>query len=288
MEVLVLGGDLRYLEIINNLSSKFNVDLVGYKNIFINDSSKNIELDNIDISKYDVILFPINGVMEKNLINCKFNNNPVKLPNDLLVNTKDNVLIFSGINTPCLDNMLNLANRKCHFLMNDENVIKENSVPTVEGIIADIIINTEKTITDSSVLVFGYGNIGRLLVDYLKKLGADVTVSILLDEDKRVLDNKNINNFFSYDRECLIDSIGHSDIIINTVPKTIINDSDIKYLNRDVYFLDISSHPHGINQEILDDFFIKNKLYLGIPGKVAPKTAGKILTKKINKIMEDI
>ena len=88
MNVLVLGGDLRYLEIIENLSSKYSVDVVGYKNTYINDCVRNINIDNVDISKYDVIIFPINGVMEKNLINCRFNNTPIKIDEDFLVNRR--------------------------------------------------------------------------------------------------------------------------------------------------------------------------------------------------------
>lgn len=287
MNILILGGDSRYLEIIKDLSSKYNVDLVGYRNIYINDTIHNIDIKNLDISKYNIIIFPINGVMDNNLINCHFNSNPIQLPTDILINAQDNVLIFSGINTPNLNNMLKIANKECTFLMNDTCVVKENAIPTVEGIIADIITNTDITINDSKVLVLGYGNIGRVLVEYLNMLGANTSVGIILDKDKELLSKKNINSFYTTNREQLIREINNNDIIINTVPQFIINDDDIKYINPDSYILDISSHPHGINKSMLDKYHIKNKLYLGIPGKIAPKTAGKILIKKINYITED-
>ncbi len=288
MNVLVLGGDLRYLSIIEHLSDKYSVDAVGYKNTYINDKVKNVLIDNVDVSIYDVIIFPINGVMDKNLINCRFNNNPVKLPSDFLVGTKNNVLIFSGISTPNLDNMLSVSNRKCTYLMKDLSVIRENAIPTVEGIIADIIINTEKTIKNSNVLVFGYGNIGNVLVKYLRLLGANVSVAVIENNDKLDLDSIGVDCFYSYDQSDLISHISSTDIIINTVPSTVIDDDNIKYINRNAYVLDISSHPHGINSEVLDELFIKNKIYLGIPGKVAPITSGQILTKKIYEVMEGI
>ncbi len=287
MEVLVLGGDLRYLEVINSLSSKYNVDVIGYKNTFINDDVHNISIDNVNISKYDVIIFPINGVMDKNLINCRFNNNPIKLSEDLLVNSKENVLIFSGISTPNLNKMLEVSHRDCIYMMKDKNVIVENAIPTVEGIIADVILNTEHTVDKSNVLVFGYGNIGKVLVKYLDLLGANVTVAIIEENDKKVLDHIGFNNFYSNNISDLINSIGNVDVIINTVPSTVIDNSLIKYINKDAYVLDVASHPHGIDREVLDEFFIKNKLYLGIPGKVAPKTSGKILSKKINNVLGD-
>jgi len=287
MNVLVLGGDLRYLEIIENLSSKYSVDVVGYKNTYINDCVRNINIDNVDISKYDVIIFPINGVMEKNLINCRFNNTPIKIDEDFLVNSKDNVLIFSGISSPCLDNMLRVSGRDCIYMMKDKAVIRENAIPTVEGIIADLVLNTDKTIDESNVLVFGYGNIGQVLVKYLSMLGADVAVSVIEPDDIKILNAIGVDCFYSNSCSDLVSHIKNTDIIVNTVPDKIIDNSLIKYINKDCYVLDIASHPHGIDREVLDEFFIKNKLYLGIPGKVAPKTSGKILSRKINKVLGD-
>ena len=287
MNVLVLGGDLRYLEVIENLSSRYSVDVVGYKNTYINDSVRNISIDNVDVSMYDVIIFPINGVMDKNLINCRFNNTPVKVSDDFLVNSKENVLIFSGISSPCLDKILMVSNRECIYMMKDKEVIRENAIPTVEGIIADLVLNTDKTINDSSVLVFGYGNIAQVLVKYLNMLGADVTVSVIEPDDIKILNAIGIDCFYSNSCSDLVDHIKNTDIIVNTVPDKIIDNSLIKYINKDCYVLDIASHPHGIDREVLDEFFIKNKLYLGIPGKVAPKTSGKILSRKINSVLGD-
>jgi dipicolinate synthase subunit A len=287
MNVLVLGGDLRYLEVIENLSVRNNVDVVGYRNTYINDRVNCINIDDVCISKYDSIIFPVNGVMDNNLINCRFNNTSIKLNDDFLVGCKNNCLIFSGIPTSNLNKLLDNASMDCVYLMKDKEVVNSNSIPTVEGIIADIVLNTEITVNESNILVFGYGNIGKVLVKYLKMLGANVTVSIIEPADKKVLDNMGIDCFYSSDTNSLVKEIGSNDIIINTVPNTVIDNSLIKYINRDSYILDIASHPHGVDREVLDEFFIKNKLYLGIPGKVAPKTSGKILSKKINQVMGD-
>jgi len=286
MNVLVLGGDLRYLEIIDDLKSRYSVSVVGYKNTYI-DGVKNIDISDVDIGRYDVVILPINGVMNKNMINCRFNNTPIKLPQDFFVNSKDDVLIFSGISTPNLDELLKVSNRDCIYMMKDKEVIRKNAVPTAEGVLADVINNTDCTLGDSKVLVFGYGNVGKVIVRYLRYFNSDICVSIIDPKDKKDLDNLGIKCFYSDCRSDLVDHIASSDIIINTVPSTVINDDLIKYINRDCYVLDIASHPHGINKEVLDEFFIKNKLYLGIPGKIAPKTSGKILSKKINDVMGD-
>ena len=116
---------------------------------------------------------------------------------------------------------------------------------------------------------------------------SNITVSIVKESDKALLNSLGIKSFYSFNQIDLIREIGETDIIINTVPMTVICDKFIRYINPDAYVLDVASHPHGIDQEVLAEYFIKSKLYLGIPGKIAPKTSGKILSKKISKVMGD-
>lgn len=284
MNCLILGGDKRYYEIIRDFKNKnYNVDMVGYINEFAGTSS--INYDDINIKKYDLILFPISGVGNDFIIKGE---KKFKVEADLLKDVKENCLIFSGIKTNCLEEMMKYCKKNINFLMNDESVIKENSIITVEGIISDIITNTDITINKSKVLVIGYGNIGSYLTKVLNDLKALVSVSVILDKDKNSLDKLNINSVYSNDISSMCKVISESDIIINTVPSLVLNEYYINYMKSNCYVLDIASYPHGIDQEALNNRNIKNKIYLGIPSIVAPKTAGKILSKKIDSVVGGI
>ena len=278
MNTLIIGDDRRYSIIINNFIEKnYNIDLLGFKDEII--GTNKIYLDDIDISKYDIIIFPVSGVLNDFKIKSK---EDIKLSIHFLENSKDDVLIFSGINTDCLDKMLAYSNKCATFLMKDKEVIKENVIPTIEGILADIIINTDITIRNSNIMVIGYGNIGKELVKILRYLNANVTVSIELDKDKEMLDFLSIPNVYSSDIDKMISKISKQDIIINTAPSLVLDNKYINYYKSDVYILDIASYPYGIDKEILDKNNIKNKIYSSIPNEVAYKTSGIILTKKIN------
>lgn len=284
MNCLILGGDKRYYEIIRDFKNKnYNVDMVGYINEFAGTSSINYE--DINIKKYDLILFPISGVGNDFIIKGEKN---FKVEANFLKNVKENCLIFSGIKTNCLEEMMKYCKKNINFLMNDESVIKENSIITVEGIISDIITNTDITINKSKVLVIGYGNIGSYLTKVLNDLKALVSVSVILDKDKNSLDKLKINSVYSNDINSMCKVISESDIIINTVPSLVLNEYYINYMKNNCYVLDIASYPHGIDQEALNNKNIKNKIYLGIPSIVAPKTAGKILSKKIDSVVGGI
>lgn len=284
MNCLILGGDKRYYEIIRDFKNKnYNVDMVGYINEFAGTNSINYE--DINIKKYDLILFPISGVGNDFIIKGEKN---FKVEANLLEDVKENCLIFSGIKTCCLEEMMNHCKKNINFLMNDESVIKENSIITVEGIISDIITNTDITINKSNVLVIGYGNIGSYLTKVLNDLKALVSVSVILDKDKNSLDKLKINSVYSNDISSMCKVISESDIIINTVPSLVLNEYYINHMKSNCYVLDIASYPHGIDQEALNNRNIKNKIYLGIPSIVAPKTAGKILSKKIDSVVGGI
>lgn len=278
MKILILGGDKRYHQIIDNLSKKYEITLVGYHTHFENCTYKKIE--DINISLYDCIIFPVNGIQTDYIINAE---EDFKVPNNLLEKTKENVIIFSGINTPLLKEVL--MDRKCILLMKDDEIIKENAIPTVEGIISNLIGNTDITISGANIMVIGYGNIGKYLISILKDMGANVVVSIIDEKDKAILDKTNINNCYSYDYLSMKSYLNKMDMVINTAPTLVINKDFINSLNQDIYILDVSSYPHGIDKESLDKRKIKNNIYLGIPSKVAPKTSGLILTKKIDKIL---
>ena len=184
-----------------------------------------------------------------------------------------------------LDEILKNGQKKAFFLMKDKEVIKDNVIPTVEGILADIITNTDITIKNANILVIGYGNIGKYLVETLNHLKANTIVSIKEDYDKYLLDQKNIYNIFSNDIQKMNKVLEKTDIIINTVPSLVLDKNYIDNININAYVLDVSSRPHGIDKEALIKKDINFKIYLGIPSKIAPKTSGLILSKKINHII---
>ncbi len=287
MKALFLGGDKRQIEIIKDLiRKKIEVDLVGYDLIDIKDI-KNIDADNICISEYDLIFFPISGVKDDLSIACSYSSKKIFLQVNLLENSKEKGKIFTGIKTDKLNQMLKIANKDCIALMEDIDIKKANSIPTVEGIIGDLIYNTDYTINDANIFVLGYGNVGKPLVRTLQYLNANVTVGIIKPEEFAELAKYQIPCIYTNNHELMQNIMQDSNIIINTVPELILNKEYLQNLNDTVYILDISSHPHGVDFKSADELKIKNKLLLGIPGDVAPKTAGNILVKKINSIIKE-
>ncbi len=288
MKILFLGGDKRQLEVINNLIRKqHEIDVVGYDKVNLPKAIMKQKINKVKISDYQVIFFPVSGVKKNFEIKTDFSSKRLIVPSNLLEKVREDVLIFTGIKTPELNNMLKIANKKVIVLMEDDEVKKENSIPTVEGIIGDLIYNTDYTINQAKILVFGYGNVGKLLVDKLKHLGAELIVGVIKEKDYQDLKQQQINVIYTNQIKAMQEVIMNNniDIIVNTVPELILNKEYLKILNKKVYILDISSHPHGIDFKAAKELNLRTHLWMGVPSVVAPKTAGKILVKKINLII---
>ena len=281
MNCLILGGDRRYYQIIENFINRgYNVDIVGYKKEF--EKAQLLDYSELQISKYDVIIFPVSGVGDNFLVKAEQN---FKIEPNILNMAKKDCLIFSGINTLCLEEIKKLSGRNITYLMQDRKVICDNVIPTVEGIVADLILNTDITLDKSKIMVIGYGNVGSYLVNVLKKLNANLVVSVIEKCDKSSLEKQAIASVYSYDKMAMQMFLQSVDMVVNTVPTLVLNKQYIDSLKHDCYVLDIASKPHGIDKNYLDQKQIKNKIYLGIPADIAPKTSGNILSKKINSII---
>lgn len=262
MRVLVFGGDKRYEEVVNYLKkANYDVDV-------------SLDIEKINPSIYDGIILPVLGIDDGYKVGSEF------LGKDFFVDTKEQVKIFSGIKTKALNSMLTMANRECLYLMQESDVVRQNIVPTVEGILADIIDNTDVTIHDSNIMVIGYGNVGKYLVNVLDNLKANVHIGINQEDDYNHLMSDGKKVFFTND-SLMNAYLRISDIIINTAPSLVLRKEHIPYINDNAYILDIASKPYGIDQDAFNKNNVDFKIYSSIPSKVAPKTAGMILARKI-------
>lgn len=274
MKVLFIGGDLRNIEILKYFNKLgYDVDLIGYEkiNYFY---TKNLSEH---ISHYDIIVLPINGIKDNNECTSKFSQNPIYIEDDILQKISKNCLVFTGLITEKLKKL----NKNIISLINDEDIKKENGIITSEGVIMDIIQNTDFSIHNSKILVIGFGNVGKPLVKVLESMGSNVFVGV-----KNKNDILNELYFSTKDIEKFIKFVKQSDVIINSAPELTLDKNILEFINPDTYIVDVSSYPYGIDLNHCRNMNKNVTLLPGIPGIIAPKSAGKILTKKIDRTIK--
>ena len=95
MNILFLGGDKRYRYMITECKKKqFNIYQIGFNNI---GDAKELNIENINLSKFEIVVFPISGLNDKQEIKSEKGN--IYLPNELFSNISEKTFFYTGIKT---------------------------------------------------------------------------------------------------------------------------------------------------------------------------------------------
>ncbi len=159
-----------------------------------------------------------------------------------------------------------------------------NAVPTCEGAVQIAMEELPITVFGSNVVITGFGKVARPLATTLRDMGANVTVcarKVSARAEARVMGLHAVD--FNYLGECM----GEADIVFNTVPQCVINRKELLEA-KDTLIVDLASKPGGVDMEAARDLGVKVIWALGLPGKVAPVTAGNIIKETICNILGEL
>lgn len=158
-------------------------------------------------------------------------------------------------------------------IMNWEHVSLKNSVATAEGAICEAIKNSMVNIQGSKILILGFGRCGQILAKKLAALDAEVCISVRRHE---VLSLASAYGYDGFLIDELQTNIGGYDFIFNTIPCMVLPKEILKYVSEDVVIIDIATYPGGVDFNYTCDHCLNAGLYLGLPGRMSPKSSAKI------------
>lgn len=164
----------------------------------------------------------------------------------------------------------------------DDEIAIRNSIPTAEGAIQIAMEELPVTIHGSSAVVIGFGRVGITLTRTLISLGADTLVCArslaqLARAEEMHASTLHISS--------LATACASADMVFNTVPAIVLTEEILATMGKGSLIVDLASAPGGTDFEAAARFGIKAILALGLPGKVAPKTAGRILADSIPQLI---
>lgn len=243
---------------LNELKSQgYTVDSLGLKN---NDNGK--------IEDADVVLLPVPTTRDQKHIFCPQSDKIIPL--DYVRKADKNTLVLScGYMFPDLN---------CIDYLKLDSFCYLNAVPTAEGAIARAIFDTPFCLWRSRVLVIGCGRVAKVLIDRLSALKCDLTVSARKSRDFTYLDALNIKHIHTSD--CQKHAYKY-DVIFNTIDVDLFDDH--KSL-QNCYLYDLSTKG-CLDFEKAKENNLKAYKLPGIPGKIAPQTAGIIIAQTTKQLI---
>ncbi|MBV6683302.1 dipicolinic acid synthetase subunit A [Bacillus sp. JRC01] len=286
MHIAVLGGDARQLEIIRKLTElDAKISLVGFEQLdhAFTGATKE-KMSEIDFSMMDAIILPVPGTNLQGEIETIFSNEKVVLTEEILSKTPDHCTIYSGITNDYLSGIVDASKRDLIQLFERDDVAIYNSIPTVEGTIMMAIQHTDFTIHGSNIVILGLGRVGMSVARTFHHLGGRVKVGARKTEHLARASEMGLDSFQLGQLE---KHVGQCDICINTIPAPIITPGVIAKMPSHILVIDLASKPGGTDFRFAEKRGIKALLAPGLPGIVAPKTAGQILANVLCKLMDD-
>lgn len=274
--VAIIGGDKRQLEIISKfIEMNANVILIGFDNLENNFSGVSYKKLERDVFKdINAVILPVAGTDDKGYIKSDFTDSKIRITKDIVSSLSKKCNIYTGIAKPYLINLCNSFNIDLIELLNRDDIAILNSIPTAEGTILLAIQNTDFTIHGSKVAVLGFGRTGMTIARDFRALGANVKVGVRKEKYMARIYEMGIESFHIND---LCKNVGGIDIIINTIPTEVITKDVIINMSSSALIIDLASKPGGTDFEFAKKVGVKAILALGLPGIVAPKTAGSII-----------
>ncbi len=276
MNILIIGGDKREAELFSYLKKTgAKVSMFGFEKYeYLNEI---VLAENLieSIFTAQVIITPLAGIEANGEIYAPYALEKISLNNLTVLRAFNRGTIFlAGHLEPTLKGLLTgYGAQICETSKLDEISIL-NAVPTAEGAIQAAMEYTDITIYKSNSFVLGFGRCGKILALTLKALGAEVSVAARKPEVLALVEALNLT---PVPLGRLADKISTADIIFNTVPALVVDAEVLYRIKSSTIIIDISSFPYGVDFNVAERLNIKSVILPGLPGKVAPKTAGRIL-----------
>lgn len=278
--VSVIGGDLRQLTLYRLFKkSDCTVYLQGFDKLSDTENTDDINT----LLSADIIILPMPVTTDGIYVNSVYSSRPIKL-DELLLGADKSSLFFGGqIKQKLADKFNKLGLTFYDYLTREELAIK-NAAATAEGAIGIAMSETPFTLCGSECLILGYGRIAKLLSKMLIGIGAKVTAAARSYCDLAMAECSGCN---AVSIKSVSDIIDRYDIIFNTVPAVILDESTLKKINPETLIIDLASRPGGVDFNTAKELGLKVIWALSLPGKVAPVTSGKIIKDTIINILND-
>mgnify|MGYP004459398803 FL=1 len=283
---LVLGGDLRNVKLAGMLADDGNkVYSFGQeRSDEVLDDGRIEKCSSLKqaLEKSQVIIAPVPFSGNSENINTPFSYEKIMI-DELLKNNKGKIFISGSIKDD-IKKKLDENYMQVVDIMKRDDLAILNTIATAEGTIEVAIKNTDKILQGSRVLVLGFGRVGKIVANKFSKLSAIVTCAARKVSDLAWIKAYGYNSLNIND---MLYDLNEFDIIINTVPQTIIKERELKHMDSEVLLIDLASTPGGIDGKMATSMGLKFIWALALPGRIAPSSSAKFIKDTVYNILEE-
>ena len=192
--------------------------------------------------------------------------------------------LFGGmLSEPLLRGAAEYGLKPVDYFKREEFVLR-NAYITAEGALELTLRELPRTVRGTRCMVLGYGRIGTFLARLLCALGAQVTVAARKGED---LVRAQLQGCETCAIARMKERLPACDVVYNTIPHLVLDRNALQKLPHHCFCMDLASRPGGVDFGAAQSLGIKTLWALGLPGKMAPESAGAAVLDTVFQILAE-
>ncbi len=283
----VLGGDLREVVLCAALVRRgARVKAVGYPDLPELDGVRRVETVAEAVDGAEVIIAPMANTDEEGRVRAVLRPGvAVRLDEAGLGGARPGTPLLIGCAKRRVRELAAKLRLRLVELGELDHVAILNSIPTAEGALMLAFQELPVTLHGSACYLVGFGRCGMTLGRDLRALGAR---TVVVARDSAQLARAEEMGLIPLPLDQLAGSIGEADCVFNTVPAPVLTRQVLSAMRRQALVIDLASPPGGTDFAAAGELGIKAILASGLPGKVAPQTAGEILARTVPDLIAEL
>ena len=181
--------------------------------------------------------------------------------------------VIGGMIPPALTEALASRGIPVTDIMSCPDFIAANAELTAEAALSLVSTRLELSLSDASILIVGWGRIGRFLSKKLRALGSEISVM------SKSVDNRAFVRALGMEALCPEDSaLSRFDAVVNTAPARV--PAHPEALRRDCLVLELASE-RGFTPEAHENYIAAP----GLPGRYAPLSAARLIYRTVKEVV---
>lgn len=285
-DITIIGGDLITVEVVKKMAKNRKVHVFALEYAEELRDNKNIIMektlqDAINASR--IIMGPMPLTVRSNYISTVYSREKIRA--DELRNMLIDKIFIAGNIWDVTREQLEKQNSVCFDVFKSPELQILSTIITAEGVLSIAIQETKTTIHGANVLILGFGKTGKMLAKEFKAVKANVFVEARKKTDLAWIDALGYNKI---DLKNLDDYLHKFDVIINTIPASILDNKKLSLLKKESILINLPILKETkIDIQEVNRLGIKYIWVSSLPQVVAPKTYADIIIKTVDSFLEE-
>ena len=281
---LIAGGDLRFAALADVLAADDRVYAVGFdRTAAMSDKVRKIDSAHSMPERADCLVLPLPVSADGVTVSTPFSGKSISLES-LTHTIKENGIVFGGMISPEAEALFKQKGITVVDYSKREEFAVLNAVATAEGAVQVAMEELATTLSGRKILILGAGRIAKVLIDVLSGFHTNITVAARKCSD---LAWAKVYGCDSVHIGKIDDRLDSFDLIFNTVPAVVLDQSRLKKISKNCLVIDLASKPGGVDFDTAGMLGVRTIWLLSLPGKVAPVTSGEVIAGTIRNILSE-